>query len=699
MHNILSHTVDLVNGNVEDKRAEIRSYFIKTFTLDEKLYEQLRTDEAFFKRADPLRHPLIFYYGHTAVFYINKLILAKIIDTRINSSFESLFAIGVDEMSWDDLNERNYNWPNVNDAYEYRQKVKKQVLSIIDTTPLTLPVSPEDPFWIIMMGIEHERIHVETSSVLMRQLPLEDLQPNVFGTPCTDYGINPNNQMIPVAGTPITLGKPDNHHFYSWDLEYGESQVEVAEFKASKYLISNGEFLEFVNDDAYQKKEYWTKEGWNWKEFKKAKSPLFWRKLNEDYLLRLVDQEIKLPLNWPVEVNYLEAKAYASWKSKKEGTNLRLPTEEEWYSLAHQNGISDENMTQLPANIALSAFSSPCPVDHFQQGDFYDIVGNLWQWTETPLTGFPGFKVHPQYDDFSAPTFDGKHNVIKGGSWISTGNEATWHARYAFRRHFYQHAGFRIVQSEQALQISTDEYEKDAEVAQSCAFNYEEASLGFDQFQKALAQICIKQTAGLTGLNMLDLNCDTGRTAFELAEHFDQLIGIDFSTRFIQMAIQLQEKGFIRYITKDEGELLHYKDVQLSKLGLTKTDNLQFVQADANNLKTIYKGYDMVLAVNLLEELYAPDRFLASIHERLNDKGILILGSTYDWEKNNIKREHWLGGFKEDGEPLTPFEAIKTILQERFELVNKPINLQTAKRISSRDIDVSIVEISIWKKR
>lgn len=699
MNNFVSHTVDLSHGNLDEKRAQIRDYFIETFALDEKLYEQLKTDEAFFKRADALRHPLIFYYGHTAVFYINKLILAKIIDTRINAKYESLFAIGVDEMSWDDLNEQHYNWARVRDVYEYRQKVKHLVLSVIDNAPLSMPIAADSPFWIIMMGIEHERIHVETSSVLMRQLPLDCIRRNVLGLSCSDSGKSPANKMLPLADSHVVLGKPHTHRFYGWDLEYGETRVDVKRFEASEYLISNGEFLEFVDDEAYHKKEYWTDEGWEWKLFQKAEFPLFWRKSKTNYVLRLVDKEIELPLNWPAEVNYLEAKAFANWKTKKEGKTYRLPSEAEWYSMAQQNLITDENFASIPANIGLAQFFSPCPVDTFKQGNFYDIVGNVWQWTETPVTGFPGFKVHPLYDDFSTPTFDGQHNVIKGGSWISTGNEATWHARYAFRRHFYQHAGFRLVQSEHALHISNDTYETDPEVAQSCAFNYGLAPLAFDNFPKKIAELCKTQIAGQKALKMLDLNCDTGRTAFELAEYFDRVTAIDFSARFIRMAIQLQEKGFMRYITKDEGELLYYNDVQLTKLGLSKTNNVQFIQADANNLKPIYTAYDVILAVNLLEELYAPVRFLTSINERLNKDGILILGSTYDWEKNNIKREHWVGGFKEDGEPVTSFEGIKALLLPNFEQVGEPVNLSAAKQISSRNIDVSIVEISVWKKK
>lgn len=697
MTQFVSHNIDLKNGDSESKKAEIRNYFLKTYALDEKLYEHLNCDEAFFRRADPLRHPLIFYYGHTAVFYVNKLVLAKLVDKRINPRFESIFAIGVDEMSWDDLNEKHYNWPTVRDVFNYRQKVKELVLEVIDNTPLNLPITADNPFWIIMMGIEHERIHVETSSVLIRQLPLNYITPNVFGNDCLETTEAPQNTLLQVQGGKINLGKPHNHKYYGWDLEYGEKEVVVASFKANKFLVSNHEFLAFVNDKGYKNKDFWTDEGWNWKEYVKAEFPLFWHKRNDVFFLRLFDKEIEMPWSWPVEINYLEAKAFANWKTQKEGVTYRLPTEAEWYCMAQENGISDGNFENINANIALGEYTSPCPVNAYKHGNFYDLIGNVWQWTETPITGYPGFGVHPLYDDFSAPTFDGKHNLIKGGSWISTGNEASWHARYAFRRHFYQHAGFRLVQSEEVLHIENDEYETDHEVAKSCDFNYGSQVAGFPNFQKELAKICIKHSKASEGLRMLDLNCDTGRTVFELANHFDEITGIDFSARFIRMAIQLQERGFIRYITKDEGELLHYNDIRLSELGISKTKNLQFMQADANNLKPIYTNYDVILAVNLLEELYAPNRFLKTISERLNSNGILILGSTYNWERNNIKREHWPGGFKKDGEPVSSVEGIRAILEKSFELIETPFNLQAAKKISSRNIEVECVEISVWK--
>ncbi len=94
-----TRTTILNEGSADAKREEIREYFHLTYTIDEQLYDTLARDEAFYLRPEPLRHPLIFYLGHTAVFYINKLTIAKMIDHRINPRFESMFAIGVDEMS------------------------------------------------------------------------------------------------------------------------------------------------------------------------------------------------------------------------------------------------------------------------------------------------------------------------------------------------------------------------------------------------------------------------------------------------------------------------------------------------------------------------------------------------------------------------------------------------------------------------
>jgi hypothetical protein len=89
-----------------------------------------------------------------------------------------MFAIGVDEMSWDDLDTSHYRLANFCRSYRIPNKVRKTVVELIKTLPLNLPIGWDNPFGSYLMGIEHERIHIETSSVLIRQVPLQYSQTN-----------------------------------------------------------------------------------------------------------------------------------------------------------------------------------------------------------------------------------------------------------------------------------------------------------------------------------------------------------------------------------------------------------------------------------------------------------------------------------------------------------------------------------------
>ena len=188
----------LTGVDTDLKRQQIRDYFHATFDRYEQLFDVLTCDEAYYVKPIALRHPLIFYFGHTATFFINKLVLAGLIEQRINPGFESMFAIGVDEMSWDDLSDQRYDWPRVDEVRAYRQAVRATVSRLIESLPLNLPIGWEDPWWLIVMGIEHERIHLETSSVLIRQHQLKYVQKHPAWEPCHDSGVAPSNTLVDI---------------------------------------------------------------------------------------------------------------------------------------------------------------------------------------------------------------------------------------------------------------------------------------------------------------------------------------------------------------------------------------------------------------------------------------------------------------------------------------------------------------------
>ena len=695
------------SGDAEKKRDEIRQYFQNTWESYENLFETLVDDTVFYQRPESLRHPLVFYFGHTATFYSNKLVVSKIIDQRVCPRIESMMAIGVDEMSWDDLDDAHYDWPSIDEVRDYRNKVRELVEGLIDTLPLTLPIDWQSPFWIILMGIEHEKIHLETSSVLIRQLPLSSVKahPNWQHCPLQNNSDAPDNTLLDVGAGLVHQGRQQPSATYGWDNEYGTLETQVSEFKSSQFLVSNAEFLDFINDQGYQTESHWTEEGWNWLQYKGAKHPPFWVKKGKQYKYRTMLEEIEMPWDWPVDVNYLEAKAFCNWLAEKTRKKIRLPTEAEWLRLADLNLKFDKaNRLESDANIDLKHWASSCPVNHFAHANtehgFYDVSGNVWQWTENAIDGFEGFEVHPAYDDFSVPTFDGRHNLIKGGSWISTGNESTRDSRYAFRRHFIQHAGFRYVESDERVTQDFNTYETDEQISQYLEFHYSDEYFGVKNFPKACIDTIFKQAKDKTLKRALDLGCAVGRSSFELAKQVELVEALDFSTRFIRNAQSLVEHGNVRYLITDEGELSTLKQASLEELGLQKTaKRVEFTQGDASNLKPLYKHYDLIFAGNLIDRLYEPTSFLSTIHERLNAGGLLVLTSPYTWLEEFTKKENWLGGYKVDGENMTTLDGLHAVLKANFDEYAKPVDIPFVIRETARKHQYTVAQMTFWVKR
>ncbi|ANJ66388.1 SAM-dependent methyltransferase [Halothiobacillus diazotrophicus] len=697
----------LSGSDPEAKRAEIRTYYHQTSDLFERLFDLLATDEAFYLRPESLRHPHIFYFGHTAVFFVNKLVLAKLLPERIDSKLESIFAVGVDEMSWDDLNDAHYDWPTVEATRAYRRKVRAAVDTLIQSLPLQLPITWESPFWPILMGIEHERIHLETSSVLIRQTPLHylDAEQRHHWPIYPESGSAPINALLPVPGGPVNLGKRDD--FYGWDNEYGRHEVIIPDFTASRYLVSNGEYLAFVDDRGYETDSWWDEEGLAWRNYRRAMHPVFWIADNNQphgFRYRALAEEIPLPLDWPVDVNQLEAAAFCRWLSAKSGMPVRLPYEDEWYRLADVAAVPDHDQWPLSAseglpgaNIALAHFASACPVDRFAHGPFHDVVGNVWQWTGTPIYPFDGFKVHPLYDDFTTPTYDGRHNLIKGGSFISTGDEAQLSARYAFRRHFFQHAGFRYVQSDYSEHLPTGVYETDSLVSQYAEFGWGDRYFGIENYPAVCARKCIEAMGDRPRGRALDVGCATGRSTFELATAFETVTGLDFSARFIRVAEQMRGEGRIRYVVPTEGALVDFREVPIPEALAAYADRIGFWQADACNLKPQFTGYDLIFAGNLIDRLYDPAKFLREAVARLNPGGLLVLSSPYTWLEEHTPKGQWLGGYKEDGEPVTTMAGLTACLTPTLRLVSRE-DVPFVIRETARKFQHSIAELSIWEK-
>lgn len=669
--NYIKNSVNLSTGTIEEKRAEIKKQFLQTYELDEKLFDLLKDKEFLYQQPNKLRHPLIFYYGHTATFFINKLVLANILENRLNKDFESIFAIGVDEMSWDDLNSSNYKWPTFQEIKEYRSKVKEIVLDLIENMQFSLPINWDCAMWIILMGIEHENIHIETSSVLLRELDIKYLiEDEIFEYSNEASNEYPKNELLDVKGADVILQKDRNNPiFYGWDNEFSNHKAFIKDFQASKYLVSNGEFLEFVKEGGYNKPEFFSTEGKNWLSYTNAKYPTFWIKKDAKYFLREINRVVPLPLNYPVDVNFYEAEAFCKYKSEKLGFEVRLPSEDEYYRL--YDFVDAQNKQ---ANIGLKQFNQS-RVDKYKFDDFYDVAGNVWQWSLTPIYPFDGFVTHSIYDDFTTPTFDDRHALIKGGSFISLGNETLRSARYAFRKHFFQHAGFRYVKSsnEYKTQLNKNFYESDESISSYCDLYY-----GKDNLYTNYVDLLRPYLKDLKNSKALDLGCCVGRTSFELAKIYDEVLGIDFSANYINIGVKLKLYDFVNYKIKKEDKTFEERAISLKDFDLEKVkDKVSFMQGDACNLKEIYKDFDLIFYSSLIDKLYYPKKFLEDVSRRINKNGFFVFLSSHNWFNKHINENN---------------------LFLEFELLDK-IEVSSFIKMKNKNYENKTLLMSIWKKK
>ncbi|XP_022795566.1 uncharacterized protein LOC111334145 isoform X1 [Stylophora pistillata] len=688
------------------------------------------------------------------------------------------------------------------------------------------------------MGFEHERIHFETSSVLIRQMPL-DLVKKPKGWkngPLTTGDPVSSNPLIEITERAVSMGKPENFPSYGWDNEYGEWNVKVPPFRASKYLITNWEYLEFVNDGGYEDSKYWTDEGWKWKQFRKLHHPTFWvcgqkcksgcggdlatyshcnlesdvnhnmnghhngfangvangvangfangvangfangvadgvtngvangvangfangvadgvtngvanglangvtngaingfangvlngdhqnnlthanggsEEMERPYKYRAMFEVIDMPMDWPAEVNYHEAKAFCAWK----GPDYRLPTEAEHHAMRGPQKSPSEGticdiiyQDNIKANINM-AYGSSTPVNLFppSKAGFCDVSGNVWEWCEDHFNGLKDFKPHILYDDFSTPCFDGRHNMIMGGSWVSTGGEASRFSRYAFRRHFFQHLGFRLVQSiadsppvrlvgtpvfvlgvgvednpstvpgidSSAYYCTTNpQYHDDAEefLLSEISSHYGDL-LGMEnnvQEREELVQMCVEaiQKCDYPVKNALEIMCSVGRLSYELSRHFEQVIAIDHSGRLLDAALKIQQ-GKSLEITSALDK--HLSGIPLNKI-VANTEKVMFQQFTwlPNEIGT----YD-VIVMSCLHRLANVKAWLIRLWDIISPKGLLIIKTNITWD----------------------LESLKAVLGNKFSLLE--LRLVKSKREGLRKSDMCHSSVTIWRSK
>lgn len=246
----------------------------------------------------------------------------------------------------------------------------------------------------------------------------------------------------------------------------------------------------------------------------------------------------------------------------------------------------------------------------------------------------------------------------------------------------------------------TNIYETDELVSQYCDFQYGDDYFGVENFAKVCAQKAIGYSKNTQQGKALDLGCATGRASFELALEFDHVDGVDYSQAFIDAAAELQKNGRIMYAQNTEGDLKNQILVDMTMYSFRDACvKVKFSQGDACALAETFSGYALVMATNLIDRLYQPKLFLSTIHERINDNGILVLTSPYTWKEEYTAKKFWIGGYvDEKGKEVSTLEGLKELLESHFELIATE-DVPFVIRETARKFQHTISQMSVWKKR
>ncbi len=247
-------------------------------------------------------------------------------------------------------------------------------------------------------------------------------------------------------------------------------------------------------------------------------------------------------------------------------------------------------------------------------------------------------------------------------------------------------------------------YESDAALSQYLLLHYgTEADIAPDGFVPKKARSfplrCVTDTLARQAIpenaRALDVGCAVGRSSFELARCCGEVIGLDFSQRFIAAARRLRKSGGVEVDLIDQGDLK--RRVRLAVPSDIDSSRVRFEQGDAQDLRKDLGTFDVVLAANLLCRLRNPSRFLDRLPKLVRPGGTLVITTPSTWKQIHTPRANWIGGVTRDGREVRTLDGLKDFLEPAFSL-RRCLDLPLVIREHERKYEYIIAEATVWRR-
>jgi len=392
--------------------------------------------------------PIIWHLAHIGVFEAYWLIQkAQGLDAP-DARYERVF----DPISTP--REESKNLPTRAEMESYLSRVRDSVLGYLEGFDFDSRDALKRGGYIFQLVLEHERQHQETLCYLFQMLdPSKKTRPRAASSLPGGAGVaNAPGEMVSVPAGEFLMGA--SRGSFAYDNEHPSHELFLPEFRIARAPVTNGEFARFVAEGGYERREFWTEEGWSRRENEGWTHPLYWRRAGAGAWAerRMFDEGPLAPAHPVTGVSFHESEAYARFAGR------RLPTEAEWEKAAswdargnakRRYAWGDEAPDPTRCNYGMNLWGTT-PVGSFPAGasphGCLDMNGNVWEWTSTPFGAFPGFEPFP-YPEYSQTWFDGDHRILKGGSWATSPQVLRTSFRNFFRRHFrIAFAGLRLAE-------------------------------------------------------------------------------------------------------------------------------------------------------------------------------------------------------------------------------------------------------------
>ncbi|PSB00775.1 ergothioneine biosynthesis protein EgtB [Merismopedia glauca] len=316
--------------------------------------------------------------------------------------------------------------PTVAEVYQYRDYVDAGMRSLM------LEISGNsDLESLITLGLHHEQQHQELLLTDIKHiLGMNPLRPAYLQNPLSAISKFPENRekWLDYPGGLQAIGHQNRE--FAFDNESPRHQVYLQDYYLASRLVTNGEYLEFIEAGGYNKPEYWLAEGWTTIQAEKWFAPFYWEKIDGVWWIMTLYGMQPLNENEPVcHVSFYEADAYASFRG------LRLPTEVEWEVAA--------SSVPIKGNFVETGRLHPTVASGVTRPD--QMFGDVWEWTQSAYLPYPGFEVA----DGAIGEYNGKfmcnQMVLRGGSCATSIN----HIRSTYRNFFppsarWQFTGIRL---------------------------------------------------------------------------------------------------------------------------------------------------------------------------------------------------------------------------------------------------------------